>query len=369
MTQPQEVLRKYQQLLTTNNSVSQPSFSSMVLNGVTVQGSNNRTTQEVRYTRSKKKKKKMPSLKPVKILFLKDGKLYIGGDRDEPVEVYEVPSGWILTDRFGQQTGYLNNLGSGEDDWLLNLAIRQIETNNFQLKVINASGVVASRSFTLDNPLTLLSGLGVIGQNSVFSGTDINFKLVTNPVYPFNIISAQIRFITLFWDSVNNIFNINSLDLEGFGNDFFVSGNLPVNALNDKFLDNPCFLGAANGVITFASYSSQIVVIGRDLTGVIGIRSISDIVYIDYIKNSGTTTYLDSEFSTEGVLSGDFYSNNLVDDEIYSAKIDTLTEKSIAVTTTTLGTVTEDVSQDVDHLGFGSLSSAYVVDVSFDPLL
>ena len=51
MTQPQEVLRNYQQLLSTNNSVQQTSFSSMVLNGIEVRGGNNLVSKQTKYVR------------------------------------------------------------------------------------------------------------------------------------------------------------------------------------------------------------------------------------------------------------------------------------------------------------------------------
>ena len=58
MTQPQEVLRNYQQLLTTNNSVQQASFSSMVVNGIELQSGNNKMSQQTKITQRRRKKVK-----------------------------------------------------------------------------------------------------------------------------------------------------------------------------------------------------------------------------------------------------------------------------------------------------------------------
>lgn len=55
MTQPQEVLAKYQKLLSDNNSIERSLFSSIVLNGTEIQNSNNIVSKQIRYTKSRKK--------------------------------------------------------------------------------------------------------------------------------------------------------------------------------------------------------------------------------------------------------------------------------------------------------------------------
>jgi hypothetical protein len=55
MTQPQEVLRNYQQLLLDNNTVQQGSFSSVVLNDAEIQGGNNKVAQQTKITQRRKK--------------------------------------------------------------------------------------------------------------------------------------------------------------------------------------------------------------------------------------------------------------------------------------------------------------------------
>lgn len=57
---------------------------------------------------------------PVKILYLKDGVFYIGGDRPTPIEVYTIPEGYNL---FGPAS--IDNTGPLLDDWLINLRLKK----------------------------------------------------------------------------------------------------------------------------------------------------------------------------------------------------------------------------------------------------
>lgn len=93
MTQPQEVLRNYQQLLSTNNSVQQTSFSSMVLNNTEIRSSNNLVSQQTNILRRRKKDVVQTVTTQVIFLFQKENKLYVGGDRDEPELIYELEDG------------------------------------------------------------------------------------------------------------------------------------------------------------------------------------------------------------------------------------------------------------------------------------
>lgn len=93
MTQPQEVLRNYQQLLSNNNNVQQTSFSSMVLNGAEVRGANNLVSKQTRYTRSKKKIINVPQAPSFAFTTFIPNEigfpiLNIAGDRDEPEPLF-----------------------------------------------------------------------------------------------------------------------------------------------------------------------------------------------------------------------------------------------------------------------------------------
>lgn len=101
---PQEVVSKYKKLLTDNNSVSQNNFSSMVVNGVELQGGNNLVSKQIQYSRRSKNNVNMVNDIDSNIIFLfkKDVsvtingvtktviRFYVGGDRIEPEEIYDV---------------------------------------------------------------------------------------------------------------------------------------------------------------------------------------------------------------------------------------------------------------------------------------
>lgn len=71
-----------------------------------------------------KRKNKPPSSDgeggPVKILYIKEGVFYIGGDRLEPAKIYQLPSNYEL---FGPAS--INNLGTGLNDWIVNIRLRK----------------------------------------------------------------------------------------------------------------------------------------------------------------------------------------------------------------------------------------------------
>ena len=111
MTQPQEVLRNYQQLLSTNNSVQQTSFSSMVLNNTEIRSSNNLVSQQTNILRRRKKDVVQTVTTQVIFLFQKENKLYVGGDRDEPELIYEAEEGESITQ------ARITKTGEGIDDY------------------------------------------------------------------------------------------------------------------------------------------------------------------------------------------------------------------------------------------------------------
>lgn len=86
MTQPQEVLRNYQKLLSDNNNIEQTSFFSMVLNNVDIQGGNNTITKQTKITRRRKKDTIRQTVEP--LVFVTNQGTVIG-DREEPL--YFVP--------------------------------------------------------------------------------------------------------------------------------------------------------------------------------------------------------------------------------------------------------------------------------------
>ena len=321
----------------------------------------------------------------IKILFLKDDKLYIGGDRDEPEEVYTIPSGWDLyydlyDSNSGAATGYLNNLGSNQKDWLLNLVIRENSTNNFELKTINTGGVIASQSFTFDNPYSSSSFFFVKAQNGVFSNSIFHYSFSydedsESPTFG-EINNFQAQFSTLFWDSINNIFSIGYLDLSVYSPDSYSSGNLPINALNSNSLDCLCeILTPSNSAYFFMG--SALRTVERNLLSALGRRAdyggdgSENTVYTDYFKTSGITTYPNAEFLYDGsssVTGSNCYTPNHIGDILYSGEKATLTDSLITIHTTTLGVSSAAItSENVEHLGFGSLSLDDVIDVSFAP--
>ena len=317
----------------------------------------------------------------IKILFLKDGKLYIGGDRDEPEEVYTIPSGWDLYDsNSGAAMGYLNNLGSNQKDWLLNLAIRENSTNNFELKTINTGGVIASQSFTFDNPYSSSSFFFVKAQNGVFSNSIFHYSFSydedsESPTFG-EINNFQAQFSTLFWDSINNIFSIGYLDLSVYSPDSYSSGNLPINALNSNSLDCLCVIETPSNLPYFFM-GSALRTVERNLLSALGRRAdyggdgSENTVYTDYFKTSGITTYPNAEFLYDGsssVTGSNCYTPNHIGDILYSGEKATLTDSLITIHTTTLGVSSAAItSENVEHLGFGSLSLDDVIDVSFAP--
>ena len=315
----------------------------------------------------------------IKILFLKDDKLYIGGDRDEPEEVYTIPSGWDLYDSNSAAMGYLNNLGSNQEDWLLNLAIRENDTNNFQLKTIDASGVVSSRSFTFGNPFIDLSFFSVKGQNGVFSNSIFHYAFYydedeSSPTFG-EINNFQAQFSTLFWDSINNIFSIGYLDLSVYSPDSYSSGNLPINALNSNSLDCLCVIETPSNSAYFFM-GSALRTVERNLLSALGRRAdyggdAENTVYTDYFKTSGITTYPNAEFLYDGsssVTGSNCYTPNHIGDILYSGEKATLTDSIIKIYTTTLGVSSAAItSEEIKHSGFGSFDLADVIDVSFAP--
>lgn len=115
MTQPQEVLRNYQQLLTNNNTVSQPSFSSMVLNGSTIQGGNNLVSKQTTITR--RRKKVAQATNETFIIYLlteTDSKKLFVSDGFEVQEANDFPD--AVPNTFSAS---ISKIGTNFDDWLI----------------------------------------------------------------------------------------------------------------------------------------------------------------------------------------------------------------------------------------------------------
>jgi hypothetical protein len=87
MTQPQEVLAKYQKLLSDNNSIERSLFSSIVLNGTEIQNSNNIVSKQIRYTKSREKVIEQNSSLGLRGVVFVDGIASLVGVSSTPTEI------------------------------------------------------------------------------------------------------------------------------------------------------------------------------------------------------------------------------------------------------------------------------------------
>ncbi len=198
MTSDPELLKRWQKIA-EQNELTQLS-SSMVLNDTKLQSGNNVIAKEIKYTRRNRKLTAIPTvLRPIKILLLKDNKLWIGGDREEAQEIFnleDLPT--PLT--YSLMTFKLTNTGVDLDDRGV-LDIAQIAPYT--------SIVITSEGFEIQELGSNFNESQILDQLiSGFRGTKINlegFGNESNLVFPYKAQKAYFDVISNFINTEESI--------------------------------------------------------------------------------------------------------------------------------------------------------------------
>ena len=139
MANPQQILTEYNKLLSSNNKVIQTEWGNIELQGSTISNTSNLISKTVIPTKRRRKEVGISTSSQVIFLFQKDvtvtiegknkivTKLFVGGDRDEPEEIYTLKEGY----RFLAKPT-INKTGKKLDDYIVNFILEP--KNNSQIQ-------------------------------------------------------------------------------------------------------------------------------------------------------------------------------------------------------------------------------------------
>ena len=356
---------------------------------------------------------------PVKILFLKDDKIYIGGDRKSPKLIYEPPTGWTIINPNSTTDSYpifgnaprIAAFGKGKNDWICQFLIHENNTTNQAAIAVNSSGVLYSKTFTHTNGVLSYDAVRFAGNYGLFefqnfyarseyvelgydsSGnydgegsydrfgneyTDI-YDGDGNQLYNYAIIEWQSYFIDLPNDNFNNGVSIYSEILEIFP-------VYPTDALDLGYIDIAVFDDSSLSSLIYLEVTSNILYYGIfDSCAAMG-KSYDDVLmnhrtpftfdfYLDwYTRDNPTPVRFDAnDFSFDGtsLLSEvNEYSTNQIGSKVSMVKKSTLTNKKAEAYFISLATdATLSIKKKkFNHLGLGSFTISDVCDVSISPV-
>ena len=353
---------------------------------------------------------------PVKILFLKDDKIYIGGDRKTPKLIYEPPTGWTIINPNSTTDSYpifgnaprIAAFGEGKNDWICQFLIHENNTTNQAAIAVNSTGVLYSKEFIHTNGVLPYDAIGFAGSYGYFefqnyywrseyvelgydsSGnydgegsydrfgneyTDI-YDGDGNPLYNYAIIEWQSYFIDLPNDNFNNSNPIYSETLEIFPvypTDAQDLGNINVAIFDTSSLSPLIYLEVISNILYYGIFDFAMAT-GKGYEDVLMYhRDFSNFYYDWYTRSNPTPVrfnFSDFNFDGTNLLSGAYeYSTNQIKSKVSMVKKSTLTNKKAEAYFISMATdATLSIKKKkFNHLGIGSFTLSNVCDVSISP--
>jgi len=131
MISDKELVQRYKDYASGNKDLTQVSPTAVAVSGAEIQGARSTViSKRTAYTKSKPKTNTEVRQPNVKILFIKDEKLWIGGDRGEPDEII-LPNLCKVEDI---KYAKLDNTGFDLDDWIANIVFEKTIELTFEIK-------------------------------------------------------------------------------------------------------------------------------------------------------------------------------------------------------------------------------------------
>ena len=352
----------------------------------------------------------------VKILFLDNNKLYIGGDRKTPKLIYEAPTGYVINLDTGDGLGarsksiILNNYGSGKNDWVCQFFIRttdsipllfssfdpalydsQIfyETFTYTYIVLDSTGVIYSKDFDYAHlqgdqiylgvegqralSRSIAGGYGYVGLTGLMGKLDIELDQLEdtsfNPIFdPDNgdPICGFGQWQTLAINSATDtLVPLQNKNLYAFPFDATRTDTLDLALFDNPSESRLVFLETISGEYYYGTFG-RLLTMGKNQNDCLLFRRSGGDFFADWytagnpIPVSIPYTFVELDLENK-------YSPNHIGNNIYTSN--SVNPSSTAIINIKLNTdaTVEIKSKNYKHLGFGQFTDLEVVDVSFSP--
>lgn len=350
----------------------------------------------------------------VKILFLDNNKLYIGGDRKTPKLIYEAPAGYVINYDASDNMGgngrsiILNNYGIKKNDWICQFFIRttasipiffsgfdpalnheQIfyDTFTYTYIVLNHTGVMYSKDFDYAHlqgdqiylgvggaqalSRSIAGGYGYVGLTGLMGKLDNAGQLEDtsfnpifdpdngDPIYGFG------QWQTFVINSVTDAFlPVQNKNLYAFSFDATRTDILDIALFDNPSESRLVYLETFGSEYYYGTFG-RLLTMGKNQNDCLLFRRSGGDFFADWYT-AGNPIPISIPYTFAIDLEGK-YSPNHIGNNIYTSSSVVPSSTAIINIKLNIDATVEIKSKRYKHLGFGQFTDLEVVDVSFSP--